>query len=243
MKLTAITRVRNEEHIIKDTLEHVSKFADEIYVYDDCSTDNTVKACKEFPKVKIIIRGMIWEPEPKKRRLLEGTQRQKVYEASLKGNPDWIYYFDADEFADLNGIDFNKADAYRLRLFDYYITKEDKNKSWKERRWIGKEYRDILMLFKPHKDIIFTSRVPKLPKHYRIINDPTPRVKHYGKAISIEQWEETCDYYIKNRHPEGDKSIKKWSERKGKAVHTKSDYGTELILWEEAKQKGIKLND
>ena len=39
MKIVGITRIRNEEHIIKQVLEHVSQFVDGILVYDDCSTD------------------------------------------------------------------------------------------------------------------------------------------------------------------------------------------------------------
>lgn len=46
MKIVGITRIRNEAGIIKATLDHVSKLVDEIYVYDDCSEDNTVEICK-----------------------------------------------------------------------------------------------------------------------------------------------------------------------------------------------------
>jgi hypothetical protein len=67
-------------------------------------------------------------------------------------------------------------------------------------------------------------------------------VKHYGKAISVEEWEKTCDYYIKYR---GARSIPmftaKWKQRKGKAVHTKSDFGRRLITWEERHGKGVPL--
>jgi glycosyltransferase involved in cell wall biosynthesis len=238
--IIGITRVRNEEHIITDTLNHVSELVDMICVYDDASTDSTVKKCHEHPKVRHVIVNTLWEKEPAKRRLLEGTQRQKLYQAALPFNPTWIYYFDADEFADFKGIDF-KADAYKLRLFDYYITEEDKNLDYRCRKWIGPEYRDITMLFRPYPGIRFTSRVPKLPNHYKVATQGS--VMHFGKAISIKHWEETCKYYIHHRHPEGKKSVEKWKGRIGKAVHTKSDFGNDLIKWNERETKGIKLNE
>lgn len=233
-----ITRIRNESHIIKDTLDHVSKLVDEIIIYDDASEDGTVEICKNHPAVIQILRNEIWESDPIIRGRLEKVQRQLLYNAAIKRNPEWVYYFDADEFASFEGIDF-KADAYRLRLFDYYITPEDKHLDWKERKYIGPEYRDILMLFRPHPQIRFTGRVPKVPKNY--IVKRAGEVKHYGKAISIEEWEKTCQYYINHlNEPEKD-FVEKWKSRVGKAVHTISDFGNPLITWDERRKKDIPL--
>ena len=239
MKIIGITRVRNESHIIGDTLEHVSKLVDGIIVMDDCSTDNTFNICHNCNSVIRIYKNKnIWETDPNKRTILEGKHRQMLYNWALEFNPDWIYYFDADEFADFEGIDFT-ADAYKLRLWDYYITPEDKNLTWKDRKWIGPEYRDITMLFRPHPSIRFSSRVPKLPASYVIKKQGS--VKHYSKAISVENWEETCQYYI-NHLNEPEKGFKqKWQNRIGKAIHTKSDFGRDLITWEDRNSKGIKL--
>ncbi|NCU33402.1 MAG: hypothetical protein EOM23_10865 [Candidatus Moranbacteria bacterium] len=68
-------------------------------------------------------------------------------------------------------------------------------------------------------------------------------VKHYGKAISIEEWEKTCDYYINERGDDQKfKTFKnKWLARRGKAIHTMSDFGSELIQWHEREEKGIPL--
>jgi glycosyltransferase involved in cell wall biosynthesis len=62
-------------------------------------------------------------------------------------------------------------------------------------------------------------------------------VKHYGKAISIQQWEDTCNYYS-TYFPA---YAAKWNARRGKAIHTRSDFGYELIRWEEKESKGIPL--
>ena len=58
-------------------------------------------------------------------------------------------------------------------------------------------------------------------------------VRHYGKAISIEEWERTCDYYINVRWSDRMPELRdRWKQRKGKAIHTKSDFGRKLITWE-----------
>jgi glycosyltransferase involved in cell wall biosynthesis len=240
LKIIGICRLRNESHIIQDTLDHVSKFVDGIIILDDASTDNSLDICRKHEKVIGCITHTIWEPDPAKRAILEGSQRQQLYLKALEYNPQWIYYSDADEFAyNFPDLENSQADAYRFRLYDYYITEGDKNKNWKERKWLGPEYRDILMLFKPHPGIKFKSRVPTLPVHYRI--ETKGYVKHYGKAISVEEWEKTCKYYINHLNERGIRQ--KWLNRVGKAVHTKSDFGNELITWEEIKSKGIPLKE
>ena len=127
MKIVGITRVRNEENIIGNTLNHVSNIVDEIYVYDDNSTDNTVKICENNKSVKGIIKGETWNPTPAGRRNAEGQLRQRVYELAVKNGADWIYYFDADEYVEFVNIDFSH-ESYFFRLFDFYITKNDVEK-------------------------------------------------------------------------------------------------------------------
>jgi glycosyltransferase involved in cell wall biosynthesis len=227
MKISAISRVRNEEHVIKDTLDHVANLVDDIYIYDDCSTDNTPDICESHPSVKKVIRGTEWADTSQGRDVSEGVDRQKPYIEAMKSpdKPDYIYCFDADEFADFDGIDFTH-DYYRLRLFNFYATEEDKDKTWKERVYMGPEYRDITMLFKPTPRVRFGDREPGglggngLRAGY---------VKEYGKAFSEKEWEDTCDYYI-NYFP---RWSRKWQARKGKFIHTNSDFGRPLIKWED----------
>ena len=57
MKIIGMTRIRNEQLIIKDTINHLASFCNEIYVYDDHSTDDTYKICVNHPKVTKVIRG------------------------------------------------------------------------------------------------------------------------------------------------------------------------------------------
>ena len=232
MKIAGITRIRNESEIIQNTLDHVAKLVDDIFVYDDCSTDNTVNICKAHSAVHTVLCGTSWASDPVGRKNAEGNLRTQILLEAQKYDYDWIYYFDADEYADFDGIDFT-ANAYKLRLFDFYITPEDVNKKYYERQWMGREYRDILMLFRNVPNTKFGERIPILSFASKTIVC-AGYVKHYGKAISIEEWERTCDYYINHRG--GDllpEYTNKWIERKGKAVHTKSDFGNKLIKWEQ----------
>ncbi len=239
MKVVGISRIRNEEKIIKATLDHVANLVDEIYIYDDCSEDNTVKICKSHPVVKGIIEGKSWDSTPTGRKHAEGKLRHEVYELAVKNGADWVYYFDADEYAEFEDIDWT-ADSYYFRLFDFYITEEDKDKNYFERKYMGPEYRDIPMLFKVNSNIKFDNRIPT----GKGISKFGGYVKHYGKAISVEEWENTCDYYINHRWKNiNNELLERWKNRKGKAIHAKSDFDRELITWDDRmnKNKIVKL--
>jgi glycosyltransferase involved in cell wall biosynthesis len=235
MKIVGVTRIRNEEDIIFNTLEHVSNLVDEIYIFDDYSTDSTTQICLKFPKVKRIIQAKTWETNPHKRQILEGTQRQAIYKVAKESQPDWIYYFDADEYTDFDNIDLfdTSYDAYSMRLFDFYITPQDVEEQYLNRKFMGPEFRDILTLFRPKPDLHFYTRVP-FASFSKVGHKGF--IKHYGKAISIEQWEQTCDYYINflyERQPGNSTISEKWKKRKGKAIHTQSDFGRSLIEWKD----------
>ena len=101
----------------------------------------------------------------------------------------------------------------------------------------GRERRDILMAWKNTESATFKTKADmREPDGIDLAKVETRfYVQHYGKAISEDQWEETCDYYVK--HFPG--YAKKWEARKGKAVHDKySDFGTELMTWNEVKKDG-----
>lgn len=246
MKIVGITRVRNEEHIIGDVLNRVAKFVDCIVVYDDASTDRTLEICKAHDKVAYLVENKTWATEPRERDFAEGNHRNLVYQIAKENlQADWIYYFDADEIImpteSLSKLAEKGPEAYTFRLYDFYITEEDKDKPWKERRWMGPEYRDILMFFKVMPGVHFYQREPVGP--WKAI-ERGGDVRHYGKAISIDEWEKTCDYYV--RHIGGQylpKFTRKWEARRGKAIHTVSDFGKPLILWEERHDKGVPLID
>lgn len=242
MKLIGLTRIRNESNIIQDTLDHMSQFCDFVYVYDDASTDNTVDICKKHSIVKEIICGEKWDLN---RERAEYENRQKLLEFARNDSDilpdDWFIYMDADERIDFNFIgffngEFGNIDGIKMRLFDFYITEHDVEKHYSEREFIGPEYRDILFMFKNKNAIgylIPDQRECFLKNNSIIIL--SGYVKHYGKSISIKQWEDTCDYYAKY-FP---KYSQKWENRRGKAIHIESDFGRPLIKWSEKNNNNI----
>jgi glycosyltransferase involved in cell wall biosynthesis len=245
MKIIGLTRIRNESEIIKETLDHMATFCSEVYVYDDCSTDNTVDICNNHNVVKGIVEGSSWDQD---RENAEFQNRQAVLELAKEKSDiqedDWFIYMDADERIDFNWKVFEanhmRIDAIMMRLFDFYITEEDKDKHYSERTKIGPEYRDILFMFKCshalgyfHRDQRECNMIPGT----RI--GVAGYVKHYGKSISIQQWEDTCEYYATTFPKYADK----WNARRGKAIHTESDFGYPLITWDEKETKGISMQE
>lgn len=248
-KIVGITVIRNEELIIRDTMNHISDIVDGILVYDDASSDGTILEVAKNKKVVEILVNKFWKLD---RENAETVNRQELLKNSQKYKPFYLFCFDADERFEgnireflLNEIKNRNFDSIKIRLFDAYITEDDKKSVEKGenvynfRKYFGPEYRDIVMIWRNNNNIRFEGEIAREPKGY--LDAITKfRCQHYGKSLSIEQWEETCEFYSQN-FPEPYKS--KWEERKGKAIHTKSDFGQKLYTWDELTDDVIvKLN-
>ncbi|NCU34015.1 hypothetical protein EOM27_01665 [Candidatus Saccharibacteria bacterium] len=248
-KVIGLTRLRNEELILQDSLDHMSSIVDGIIVYDDKSTDKSLEIAKSHPSVIEVISNKNWRGE--QRAWEETANRKKLLDRAKRYNPEWLFYFDADERFEgeirkkiLN--DSNNVDAIKIRLYDAYITKDDSrdyqqgDKLFNFRKKFGQERRDITMIWRNKKSIDYSYK-PDMREPNGIESSKTIidfYCQHYGKSISIEQWEDTCRYYSENFPMYADK----WEERKGKAIHTKSDFGTDLMDWDNIKNSdGIKI--
>lgn len=85
IKLSAVVLTKNEERNIKDCLESVYKWADEILIIDDMSTDNTLDIARKYTD-RIISKKMD----------VEGVHRNFAY---LQAKNIWVLSLDADERA------------------------------------------------------------------------------------------------------------------------------------------------
>jgi glycosyltransferase involved in cell wall biosynthesis len=245
-KIRGIMKMRNEAHILKDTLDNWSNICTAgIYIYDDCSDDNSVAIARAHSNVIDVIEGDYWDPDREK---AEWFNRQMVLNRAKQdsGPDDWFVYFDADEhlynFENYELFNFPTIKAIACRLYDFYITPEDKDLSYKKREWIGPEYRTIVFFFRNDPSLSYSlpdQRIVTLPDD--VGNIPIEgAIKHYGKGFSVDQWESTCNYYIRHWPKYADK----WRKRVGKAVHEnmESDFGNKLIKWSD-RNKGFTLED
>ena len=241
LALVALLRVRNESLILHDTLAHLASFADAIVAYDDDSTDATLEILKSHEKVAMVIENRQWLPGVDQRLLSETRHRGLLLQEARKRLAfDWCLCCDADEryigpirsFVTQTGP--AQPDAVRIQLFDAYMTAgHDQPYAGQTplldfRPHFGPERRDILMLWRNTPEVQFKgldAREPLVPGAVAV----QFACQHYGKSLSYEHWESTCDYYV--RHFPWNPYGEKWSARRGRALHDNSDFGRPLQRW------------
>ena len=238
--LIGIIRLRNEALVLSDTLDYVGAQVGAIVAYDDASTDTSLEILRNHPTVALIVRNEAWEENIAARRIAEARHRGVLYDIARDTLQfDWTLCFDADErvTGDLRSVSaLAKCDGIRVRLFDAYMTPEDHAPYQSGRpllgfrRFFGPERRDILMLWRNHPAVFFSEQHGREPRGIQRVTTDL-YCQHYGKSLSIDHWEETCDYYI--RHFPFETYGRKWLARKGKAIHTQSDFMRPLYEWGE----------
>lgn len=92
MRLMAFLQLFNElenGNLIR-CLSNCRKWADEIFIYDDCSSDGSQEVYKQYTSEKNIIYGV------KREFKAELFHKQQLLALVLKSNPDWIGWIDGD---------------------------------------------------------------------------------------------------------------------------------------------------
>lgn len=247
MRIIGLIKIKNEEKIIKETLDHWGSFCTGgIYIYDDKSDDKTVEICKAHESVKYIYENENWDHD---RERHEWQARQHVLEVAQRdaNDDDWFVYFDADERLYFDEWDlFFKEDlgGIACRLYDIYITPDDAdNPDYNKREWIGPEHRTILFFFRNSPYLKYhmpDQRIVTLGPDCHVVVSGI--IKHFGKGLSVEHWRETCMYYI-DFFP---KYSEKWKKRLDKAIKSdyKSDFGNNLIKFNDVlsgREEGFSL--
>jgi len=123
MRLSVVISTKNEEKNIKECLESV-KWADEIVVVDDMSTDKTVEICKEYTS-KIFIRDS------------QGDFHRNKNFGAEQVSGEWILSLDADEIITSElaeeiqkAIQDKEILGYYLKRKNFFIGKWIKGCGW-----------------------------------------------------------------------------------------------------------------
>lgn len=98
MKIAVYLQLQDEleKGNLRRCLHNVRQWADEIFIYDDCSTDGSQDVYPEYTDKKNIIQGTT----PSFHR--EMFIKQQLLALALKCNPDWLGWMDGDAILERN---------------------------------------------------------------------------------------------------------------------------------------------
>jgi hypothetical protein len=231
--LVGLLRMRNEALILADTLNHLSEFCDYIYIYDDASNDTSPEIYKNCKHVTDWIRNEFWHPNQSR---IQGHQRANLYDYAKFKHPDSNFiYVDADERFDINWEEWDGESAVIMNLGDARMSENDNkafefgDKLMNFRKYFDTLKREIPFIFNANARYIGVAceRYPQLDQTQNVQN--IGFVQHYGKSLSQDHWQETCDYYAKNL-PE---YAEKWEARKKESGIANA---IDCVTWEEFKK-------
>jgi len=247
-RIVGMIRLRDEALLLNDTLDHLAGIVDTIIVFDDASTDRSVEIALAHPAVHEVIRNRSWRAD---NRIWEETaNRRLLMQRARRLSPEWVFYSDADERfeGDIRTFLLDECPAdvtsVRVSLFDAYLTESDAraftptDRLWNFRSRFGPERRNILMAWRLLSGVDY--RLPDSREPQGITGTTVVRFscQHYGKALSVEQWDETCRYYMAH-FPALYRD--KWAARLGKAIHTESDFGRPLYSWSDVRDHAVDI--
>lgn len=185
-KLTLSMPVRNESaKFLKEVLKEASRYIDNAVIIDDASTDNSVAICSRI--LKKIPYNIIHNNASKFANEID--LRKQQWNETVKTDPDWILFLDADEMFERdfrtevrNMMSRQDIDVYCFRLYDMW----DPNHYREDRYWNAHMVnRPFLVRYR--KDFPYVWK--ETPQHcgrlpaniYSLPNDISPlRLKHYG---------------------------------------------------------------
>ena len=194
--------VHNEaQRYLKDMILHTTKYVDEYVIIDDASTDNTEAIIKDVLKNKklyYIKNNISMFHEEYKLRI-------KQWKETIKTNPDWILFLDADEIfenkivSDIKYMILNdEVDAYCFRLYDMWKPNYYRDDEY----WSAhKSYRPFLIRYQPkfkYKFIKQNQHCGRMPKNVLRLNyiNSDIRLKHLG-WLKDEDKKQKYERYMK----------------------------------------------
>lgn len=245
-RVRGIIKARNEAHVIADTLDAWAPYCtDGIHVYDDHSLDETADICRSHPAVVEVVTSDLIDPD---RERAEWYNRQVILASAQRflGPMDWVVYFDADEqpeIFDNRILEDPSVGCVALMSFDVYVTEEDAHlptADYRQRRYCTPAFQVQPYFYRNNQDLVF-----QLPDQRNLTSTWTQQgeyvltgmLRHFGTGISVEHWDNKCQYYGEVFGP---RYAEKWNSRRGKAVHTHDSFGVELVLWDDLRTGKVK---
>ncbi|MCI0184443.1 glycosyltransferase [Sulfoacidibacillus ferrooxidans] len=208
-KLTAMMQVRNESHrYIRQVLDDLSEYVDEIVIVDDGSTDDTAAICASYPKVVSLGRS-----DASLYGINEMALKLRLFRRTLATRPDWILAIDADECFeprfkdDVRGmINQTLLDWYAFRFYHFWHSTTHYRV---DKLWAPVQYGPRLFRYLPqatyrwnhqalHGGSLPMNLVSEFPG-----TSSSLRIKHFGYAGSVEETLRKYQFYV-SRDPNSD---------------------------------------
>jgi len=181
VNLCGFLQIHNESERgnLRRCLNNMRQFCDDICIYDDGSTDDSVAVCREYTP-HVILGGT----RDFQRELFH---KQQLLEYALTLNPDWIFWQDADEVVDRFGTTGGLrrlAETARLDIKAYGFKEVN---MWRSERWArddgawGPPWFVRLWRVVPGMHIQTAEGLdrPSYPCHIKTYSQSTIRVVHY----------------------------------------------------------------
>ena len=233
-KLIAMMPVRNESNrYLHGTLNHLSQWVDKIVVLDDASEDNTFNIAQRNKKT------ITYKNEQCMFKENESALRKKLWEFTVRQNPEWILAIDADEIFEDRIIDeipllINQDyyDAVYFRIFDFWSSDNYYRTDGAWNPWI--KFSPFLIRYNPNIPYFWPNIEIHCGRFPKPCDDFIPyysdiRIKHFG-------WANPKDHYAKFLFYQ-DKDIKLFGKT---SPHTKSiivpPKPCDLKMWKDTKR-------
>ena len=212
MKIHAHILAWNEANIIPFTLDYYSKFCEKIFVYDNCSDDETASICGFYSMVEVVK----WKGDNGMNEAVQSRLKSEMYrQKSRNQGVDWVIVIDCDEFlyhsnllGKLQELKDKNIDVPLVKGYDMFSEKFPKyKKSIVDQIKVGSEnhFLNKNIIFNPDKDIYYGIGAHTMNASNCIFsNDFELKLLHY-KFLSLEY---VIDRYetLKNRQSEYNKS-------------------------------------
>ncbi len=250
-KVIGLLRVRNEKMLVNEQINHLADLCNAVYVYDDGSTDGTLEIIQKHPRVTGYIANQKWKPSiwPVKDKLMLSEKNMELINfARRKENltaQDWFIYTDVDEKFEAGFkqklskiIQQKKYDLIIFELYDFFITDKDAKIPYNGdiqsmRKYCGTEYRLLPFVFRNIPNLFLINGAVRDPLGYdekRIWYSPY-KIKHYGKAKTIDDYYAKREFYLRFRRQNRKAGFKFTKPPIHKVDEGKSDLGR-LVTWD-----------